>query len=619
MNAAVPLSPSRDEPASPDWRRSTPVAVVRAFDQRDAARFGRSIRKLPLFAAVQRSADRHTVHPYGQVLWSQHAFPDTDRSRAWAALLSNDVPAAKASRKHRARRAAAVADILRQSAGRASHSGFELLAGMAILLHETRLPDDLFLQMWTGLQDWAQSQLQTPPKLAGRLAADQRILLLGELPWTFGSVFACLRGARRAAASGAAHLRDELEQICDVDGVPHASLLARLPLCLAPFTRASTLADLTEIDWRDRTAAGRYRRFVLRTMPLLQPDGRTALSNGVVHKAASLLHAATQSAGLKKSHHASLLAASLATTTPDRRERHRTSLAPRLKRKHRPSVQSDVAQLACLRNNWGVGADACIITFDCATPRIDLAAFGIPVLSGEWGCSTRLNERERSASAGRWKCVCWYAGSTADYVELQRTDADGGRLLRQAFLSRDDHFLILSDAVHAAGAECIDHTVTLPLQCNATAQQDALTREWALERGPLTLRVIPLGLPQQVIDRADGRLTIDSSAVTLQQSSNGPHLGCPLLLDWSPVRRKSPAQWKQLTVAENGRILMPSESLGVRWRIGDAQWLYYHLLEPGQTARTVLGHHTFHETVIAEVDSSGEVNQLVEVESEPGV
>jgi hypothetical protein len=64
---------------------------------------------------------------------------------------------------------------------------------------------------------------------------------------------------------------------------------------------------------------------------------------------------------------------------------------------------------------------------------------------------------------------------------------------------------------------------------------------------------------------------------------------------------------------------MPSESLGVRWRIGDAQWLYYHLLEPGQTARTVLGHHTFHETVIAEVDSSGEVNQLVEVESEPGV
>jgi len=613
-DAAVLLPLSQSESAAPAWRRSTPADLIAAFEQRKAARFARAIRKSPPFAAAKHSAKEQPVHPHEQVLWSQHAFPETQRSRAWADLLSPEVPVAKLSRKQRSRRAAAIAETLAQTSGGSSPNGFELLAGLSILLHEWRLPDDLFMQLWTTLQDATQSLLKTPPRLAGRLAADQRTVLLGELPWIYGSIFGELKGAARAAASGAAHLRNELAQVCDDDGVPRAALLARLPLCLAPFTRAAALAELTGDDWRNRAAAGQYRRFVLRTTPLLQPDGRTALSNGVVHKAASLLHAASKSAGLKKSHHATVLAASLAATKSGR---HRTSLAPRLKRKHRPSHQSDAAQLACLRNNWGLGADTCVIAFDAATPRIDLGAFGVPVLSGDWGCSTRINDREQSSSTAPWECVCWYSGSTADYVELQRTGADGARLLRQAFLSRDDHFLILSDAVHTAGEGRLDHTVTLPLQWEATARQDALTREWALQRGPLTLRVLPLGLPQNTTDRADGRLTIGATSITLQQSSTGPRLACPLLFDWSPTRRKAPAQWKQLTVAESGRILTPAESVGLRWRIGDDQWLYYHLLDTCQTARTVLGHHTFHETVIAEVDATGEVNQLVEVESEP--
>jgi hypothetical protein len=75
-------------------------------------------------------------------------------------------------------------------------------------------------------------------------------------------------------------------------------------------------------------------------------------------------------------------------------------------------------------------------------------------------------------------------------------------------------------------------------------------------------------------------------------------------------------QWKQLTVAENARILNSSEALGLHWRIGDAQWLYHHTLDGSDASRTVLGLHTFHETVIAEIDRGGDVHQLVQVERE---
>ncbi|MBL8849572.1 MAG: hypothetical protein JNG89_07805, partial [Planctomycetaceae bacterium] len=380
-----------------------------------------------------------------------------------------------------------------------------------------------------------------------------------------------------------------------------------------PFARATALGRLAGRDWRKPESRGRYRQFVQRTAALLQPDGRTALSNGVVHAAVPLLQFAADTAGLKPSHRAALLVASL-QSGGTKRQRHHTSAAPRLKRKHRPAVQSDAARLACLRNNWGVGADACTIAFDGATPRIDLTAFGVPVLSGLWEASTAVSGRALRPS-GDWECVCWFSASTADYVELQRTTSSGVRLLRQALLSRDDHFLLLADILDAGDdAATIEHTVSLPLQSDSSATQDALTREWRLERGPLALRVIPLGHQQESVQRASGSLRIDNGHVTLTQTAAGSRVVCPLLFDWSPNRRRAAAQWKQLTIAENGRIVTPAEAFAARWRIGDDQWLYYHSLQPGETARTFLGHHSFHETVVGEVNATGDVNQLVEVE-----
>jgi hypothetical protein len=329
-----------------------------------------------------------------------------------------------------------------------------------------------------------------------------------------------------------------------------------------------------------------------------------------------LLHATARAAEFKKSHRAAVLAATVADNNPTGQKRlHRTSIAPRFKRKHRPGSQSDSAQLACLRNNWGIGADVCTIAFDGANPRIELTALAAPVLSGEWSCSTRLGNSAPLDWSAKWECVCWFSDSTADYVELQQSAADGRRLLRQALLSRDDHFLLLCDIVDAPGSDGIEHTLSLPLVDGTQCEHDALTREWSLRCGPLKARVVPLALPQDSIQKADGRLAVGERTLTLAGRTAGSRLACPLLLDWSPARRKAGVQWRQLTVAENGRALSAAEALGIRWRIGDAQWLYFHTLDGSDASRTVLGHHTFHETVIAEVDSSGDIEQLVEVEN----
>lgn len=601
---------------APAWRRSTSRRVIEAFARDDAPRFAREIRR----GYSQRISKRRAcaIHPYQQVLWSLHAFGATSRSRAVAELLAEGAAEDTGSHRRRRRRDQKLADALADiEAGHAS-DGFEQLAWLNLVLFEEGLRDDLFLRAWR--RGWEQMQvlLEAPATLAARLSVDQRALLLGELPWLYGLLYAEVRGARRAREAGAARLRAELSRVCDTDGMPHADSLQRLPLCLAPFTRAAAIGALFDRDWCSHRAARRFSKLVVRSAALLQPSGQTALCNGVAHSAGPLLRAAAQLAGLGKAHEASQFVAAVTGETGgrNRKRRRRLACAPRLKRKHRPAAESDAARIACLRNNWGLGADACIIAFDGAAPRIDLTAFGVPLVSGAWELGTSTSGSEWSASDGRWECVCWFSDANADYVELQ-WDAPGRGLLRQALLSRTDHFLLLCDVAHAEpAAESLQHSLRLPLQAGSRCRQDALTREWELRMEGLRLRVLPLGLPQELIHRADGGLCVDARHIELRQSTSGARLACPLLLDWSPARRKAPAQWRQLTVAESGRVLRPEAALGARWRIGAAQWLYYHALTAGQTARTVLGLHTFHETVVAELDSSGEIEPIVQVEAQ---
>ena len=613
-DASAPLLTATTE--MPPWRRSTPQELLQAFEEGDARRFARAMRPLMPVAQPAGRRTRRDLHPYQQALWSRFAFATTDRSEDLAELLVDGMQTARArsSRKQRERRADRIASELARFVDAPSPDGFDLLAWMHVLLHEPQLPDDLFLTLWSELVHSFQPLLETSPELAGRLTTDQRALLLGELPWSYGIVFSTLQGARRARETGARRLRTELRESCDDNGMPNAALLQRLALCVAPFTRAANLGQSAGKNWFNRDARSRYRKLVLRSAALLQPDGRTALSNGVAPRAGLLLQAATTQAGLKRTNRAALLAELTATANSNagvKKLRSRTSVAPRLKKKHRPSAQSDHARLACLRNNWGVGADACIVAFDGETPRIDLTAFGIPVFSGEWGCADQAGR----STTGEWECVCWFTDANVDYVELHTTGSDGRRVLRQALLSRDDHFLLLSDAVHAKTSDDgVQHRITLPLRPGATAQRDSLTREWCLNVGPLRMRVLPLGLSQPGVQRADGNLSIDSENITLTQSTTSPRLACPLLLDWSPARRKAAAQWRQLTVVEDRRILNEGEAAGARWRIGNDQWLYFHSLDGSEQSRTVLGMHTLQETVIAELNSGGDVEPLVEVD-----
>ena len=617
------------------WRRSAPAGLQRAACRGDLEEFGRRLRARPLFRRAAKRVQRWNdaasgaCPPCWQPLWSRHAFESSDRSARLAELLTSwKSPAADLSRKARRRLIQGTVDLGDELHGAIAPDPFEQLGWGTLLLYGDYLPDELFGRLWCAAYGWLHSPAATHDADSA-WTADQRLLARGEVPLLFGRLYADVRGARRTAAHGAQRLREELHDLTDRDGTPHARLLERLPLWLAPFVRATHTGHLLEQPWWDAAAQRRFRRLVTQAAALCRSSGQTALSNGDTCAPVSLLRTAAHLAGLKPRHRTTQFLLSVDDDVADlgaegMRERRRDSghlngrqrhRVRTLSRKHRPATQSDWAELACLRNNWGLGADACVIAFDGRVPRIDLTAFGAPVLSGAWEYETRI-AAEPAPVVEHWKCVCWFTDGDADFVELQGAAGSHVTFLRQALLSRTDHFLLLNDVVKTIDAHPADltHSLRLPFASPTAAAHDALTREWQVRAGSLPLRVFPLGLEQRTTEAAAGRLHVGPRGIELTQRGSGG-LSCPLLLDWSPVRRDAPAQWRRATVAENGRALPLSLAAGYRLRVGEHQWVYYHSLRPGETARTLLGLHTFYETVVGEFTSAGTIEPIVLVES----
>ena len=100
----------------------------------------------------------------------------------------------------------------------------------------------------------------------------------------------------------------------------------------------------------------------------------------------------------------------------------------------------------------------------------------------------------------------------------------------------------------------------------------------------------------------------------MKQVAQGEGLFAPLLLDWHPNRTRAEAQWRSLTVTEDGRVITPDIAAGHRLKLGDLQLLVFRSLKSTGKSRAVLGHHTNNETVIGRVDKKGDIDPILLVE-----
>ena len=602
------------------WRSSADKRLMDAAKQGDVSAFAKQVRK-QMRDASRRNRKLRVTPSLLQPLWSKRAF-DSEH-RAWGELLGKLQQQVTADKSDVKRAVAVTKLISRELAAGGPFAGGPtgLIAWMTVLSDVGGLlSDDVLVTLWRQTLE-ASLRLEMADEEFDADSPDQRMLVRGEVPWRSGLLFAGVRGAGKRRKAGQSFLRQELEAMTDGDGTPHARMLHRLPLTLAVFVRAMWAGMASGEKLWNSDSADRFEMLIERVSALSLSDGRTAMSNGASFAPASLMKSATKLSGLGKGHPSARRLLGMPDDAAGFRKKrrvkgkhqiHRTKKPPRFDKDESPSSHSDWAELACMRNNWRDGADSCVITYDGPQPRVQLTAFERGLIEGVW--RTKI-ERDGEVLAGvlNWECVCWFSDKDGDYLELQ-AETDGLSLFRQVLLSRTDHWALFADGVIGKQAAEYALTTHMPLADGVTTDRSEVTREMGIAQGKLKAKVYPLALDQQRIANAHGSLTDEDASLSLRQTTTGKAIYAPLVIDWSPDRRKSEAHWRRLTVAEEGKALPLDAAAGYRLRIGRHQWLFYRSFEEGETARSVLGHHTPHETVIAEFPVSGDVDPLVMVE-----
>ena len=436
------------------------------------------------------------------------------------------------------------------------------------------------------------------------------IVIRGEVFFRAGLWFGDLQEMKSLQRHGQKFLNHALDALTDTDGTPHASLMEHWEEWLAALLRSDRAAGQAGVGLWKNSHDERMQSLLCTLTAMCRRDGNLFSQNGEATKRPSLLLAGVNR---KLDRQTNTAYSALQQLVDQNSETDAAQNKILHSKKTLPSYQSDWGHLACLRNNWTPEANRLVVTHEGSWPVLDFAARGRLAAIGPWSLQLKRDGRPIPCEP-TWECVCWFSDEEVDYLELQATVEDGIQIDRQLLLPRNQHFLLLADAVQSDRDSHWEFESHLPLVDGAVVTPDASSRECTIKAGKQKIRAFPLALWPQRSQELDGSLTEEDGQLILRQTGEGKGLYAPLILDWEPRFKKRPVVWRTLTVSEDRQVSPRDHAASFRLQIGRHHLLVYRSLKKARVPRAVLGFQTSHESVIGRFDSAGDVYPLVQVE-----
>lgn len=286
-----------------------------------------------------------------------------------------------------------------------------------------------------------------------------------------------------------------------------------------------------------------------------------------------------------------------------------------------PMLTCEVGELAIMMPEWDVRRGRVHIDHRDDELQIELFGGKPRLLSGAWTVELKRGD-EIQAPCGPWTQTCEYADDDVQYVELEQAWTGDLVLQRQVMQLRDDRAVLLADAVIAESDDreptAIGYTARLPLDPAVITSPAPETREIFLTDGKKARgMVVPLAGSEWRVGPTDATLEVEQNALVHRTHGSG-RLYAPVWLDLQSRRFKRPRTWRQLTVADELKIVPRHEAVGFRVQIGSEQWMLYRSLG-GPRCRTVLGKHLLVDFLCTRFDmGDGTHEDLITVDV-PGI
>jgi len=431
-------------------------------------------------------------------------------------------------------------------------------------------------------------------------------LTAGELALTLAYLLPEITPCRKLGAVGRRVLSSGLVDLLDGEGLPQARDLPLLRPLLACWTRCRALGGQLEGGCWTAAAENQYQWLVRQALRLVRHDGTHVFSNRSAGRwSAELFQAALQFGSDEDDDNI----AALVLPQQDKKTGGKRISEAALPQ---PAIHSEWAATAVLRPRWSRTGERLTVLYPEQWVKLELGCGKDVLFSGTWELEVRIDGRP-AVPASAWEEVCWESDEEVDYLELEIGLTDGLRVQRHFALARQDHFLLLADAILGRRRGALEYRGCLPLCPGISFQGAEQTREGFLVGRKPRGSVLPLALPEWRVDVRTGELTQTEQGLELRQWCEGPRLFAPLFFDLDRRRMARRLTWRQLTVAESLEIQPSEVAVGYRVAAGKHQWLIYRSLAQ-KANRTLLGHNLSTEMLLARFHRCGEVEPLVEIE-----
>ncbi len=268
---------------------------------------------------------------------------------------------------------------------------------------------------------------------------------------------------------------------------------------------------------------------------------------------------------------------------------------------------------------WDIRRGRIAIHFRHHDFRVEISAGKTPVVSGLVETEIRING-ESIEPTGGWETSCEYTDDDVHYLEFEQPHQKGFVLQRQVMLIREDRVILFADAVIVENTSTtpeaevsdapdidslpkIEYDLRMPLPDAVEVEAEPETTELFLSRGRKEAMVLPLSAGEWRSDMASMTHLQSSDDQHLLLSSRGTgQLFVPLWFDLTKYRFPEQRTWRNLTVAEQLKIVPDRLAAAFRVQSGAEQWFLYRSMAP-PAPRTFFGKHLIADFYCARFDA----------------
>lgn len=432
-----------------------------------------------------------------------------------------------------------------------------------------------------------------------------------ELPLLLGLLTASTRSAAQSNASRAMDdLAEYLENSQDHAGAWLAHGATYLRAALGSVFRSRVIADHLELRKWYPPQKKALSILLSHAARWSRADGTQLLATGQSAKAAQpIWNALCQQASVSKTVRQTMVLSGLL-----KGKRSETKLANNSRRPPATSFD-DGASCVVMQRGWQHRGPRIAVDYSEATVQFEaLGSKGMPILRGEWTAAVERDGQAQLQLAG-WEQVCWYSDDDVDYLEIEAKFGENAKLQRQILLLRERRLLLAADALLCDQEGNWTMSSKIPLAAGLNFEVCGKNTEAKLVGAKAHTTVFPLYLPEWQSALSTGSLTADGPAMVVRNSCAGVRrIYSPVLVSLCNRHSRLPYTWRQLTVAEDLKIVGRDQAVAYRIQIGDDQYVIYRNLADIRR-RSFLGIHALCEFFAGSFDKeTGEADCLVEVE-----